>query len=184
MLFLIAMALFGASALQSNTSTLTEWVKNTSGSMWSAAAEPIVPFPDGRYAVSEVKEIRWDGKAKRPDGIVFVPTGMESKPKTEVQAAPAKKAPARPTGSIINLPNLTPVGTNISAKPAQQGVNDLGIVGKRNQFSNVNTDEILSYFQKTNITNEGNEETGVILNVNGSCGLHEAPPSSATFESK
>lgn len=186
MLFLVAVAFFGASALQSNTTTVTDWVKNTSFSFWEASVTPSVPYPDGRYIVNGPKEIRWDGQKNRPDGIVFVPTGMENKPITP--RTPSGRARSKPEMEMFNLPISSPAKNLNSAKnePAKKSeMPDLGILGQKKQVSNVNTDEILSYFQKSDITVEsGNEKIGAILNADTNPKLDVAPQSSATFESQ
>lgn len=185
-LFLLAVAFLGASALQSNTTTVTDWAKDTSFSFWEASVTPTVPYPDGRYIINGPKQIRWDNQTRRPDGIVFVPTGMESKPAPA--RAPSGRARSKPEMEMFNLPVSSPAKNLNSAKsdPAKKSeMPDLGILGQKKQVSNVNTDEILSYFQKSDITTEkGNEKIGAILNVDTNPKLDVPPPSSATFESK
>lgn len=188
MLFLLVVALMGASALKSDTTTVTDWVKGSSASFWEATVTPTIPYPDGRYVVDGAKVIRWDGIPRRPEGIVFVPTGMENRKKADAPA-PLKKPRGKAGLEGFNLPIIPALERTTSAGPdskkSQEKVTDLGILDQKSRVSGVNTDEILSYFQKANITTEqGNEETGAILNADANGKLDQAPPSSATFESQ
>lgn len=196
MLTLLIVAFVGSSMLNSNTTTVCDWVKDSQSFLSEGIVEPQLPHPDGRYVVMGPKELRWSEPYSRPEGIVFVPTGMENQPKKDAgkeTSSQAKSAPKSVIKAIFELPasqkpigkveKVTSAGSHKDVK--QEGIENLGILGDKKPLSGVNNDEILSFFQKTTtITPTGNEETGVILPLTEQKPAETTAESSATFESK
>lgn len=172
MITLVIIALLGASALSSNTNTVTDWVKQSSASFREATATPFLAYPEGKYLKNGPKELEWMPVKERPAGFTLAPS--------------VAKVPEKPRKVEVQL-TLKPVERKIEETKASSqfgDVEDLGIITPERKNSTVNTEEILSFFTKSVTTSEGNERTGTIVAPANNQSGTTAVQSSAELETK
>ena len=128
MITLVLLALAGYSAFNSNTDHVTVWMKQTNDSFFEASETPHLDYPSAGYLGQGLKEIVWAEKQTRPTAFVLpVPVVKKEPKKTEKKTTPIDQ---------------------IVHKKQFGDTDDLGLLDKKESNLGVNTEEILSYFEK------------------------------------
>ena len=169
--FWVFFLLLSVSWAWAENDNVVEWTQNFWSSLIEGGEPVLVAYPDGRYLLNGMKEIRWHDTT-RPIGTDAV--ALMPKPSQKLETE----------GKLDLLAPITRHEEVTSAESEATGGNELKLLDIQPKKAGVKTEEILSFFQKTVNTPSGNEKSGTFVIPNQDQGLDRAPKSKAAFEIK
>ena len=158
MLAVIIVALLGYAGAKDDYGLVTDWTVASATSIEQASETPEVSYPNGQYLREGVKPVAWAAPEERPEGKFFAPvTSSKRSHWVEVRDA------IRPVKA--KAPTTAPVDTiadnaAVSIATADVATDSQDIMDKKKSNTDVDTDKILSYFEKEGFRKSSHEELG------------------------